>query len=305
MPAQKANTMAFSGEYSVAACVLHWGDPELTKRCVDSLQAQLPAVSVLVVANDDQWRPGLGRSPEVIRTGQNLGYTGGMNAGLRWAVSQGFEFVALLTNDGWFPERNSLAILTDALRTNERIAACGPKLFRRVEDGSMAEWSVGTRSYPKQAPEPSVHRPEGLPSSSAGVGWIGGSCIVMRTGAVRDVGPLDDRFFMYLDDVDWCYRALIHGWYLCRDDRASYFEEASASTSRVPGLREYYMTRNGLVTARRYRGALDVATATLRALRMTLGLARRRDPLWRWVAQGTLDFYLGRMGPNRSLHVKR
>jgi GT2 family glycosyltransferase len=256
------------------------------------------------VANDDGWKVGRDMPVKLIRTGRNLGYAGGMNVGLRWATDQGFEYVALITNDGWFRDTNSIVTLADHIRMDQGIAAIGPNLFRRTGE-ELRPWFPQTDIYPRQAPKAAVPVQNGPHGRMIGVGWLGGSCLFVRTAAVDDIGFFDESLFMYAEEVDWCYRALIRGWGLSRDESVSFFEEASASSSRVPGLKEYYMTRNRLVTARRYQGPRQVAQLTISSLRQAIGLARRRDYHWRWVARGIVDSMVGRMGRREDLHPER
>ncbi len=44
------------------------------------------------------------------------------------------------------------------------------------------------------------------------VAWVSGACLAARRGMVKEIGPLDEGFFMYYEDVDWCYRARAAGW---------------------------------------------------------------------------------------------
>jgi hypothetical protein len=64
------------------------------------------------------------------------------------------------------------------------------------------------------------------------------------------------------------------------------------------------MTRNRLVTARRYHGSRQVVQLTISSLRQAIGLARRRDHHWRWVARGIVDSMVGRMGQREDLHTE-
>ena len=290
------------GEPTVLACVLHWGDPGLTSRCVASLVSQQPHISVLVVANDDAWTSESAAGVDVLATRRNLGYAGGMNAGLRWAMARGYDYIALITNDGWFQDTSAIDALVTTVKGDERMAACGPKLVRKRRSGEAIEWTLGSEEYPHDAPKGSVVRPTGLADSIKDVGWVGGSCMVLRVGAIREVGLLDEDLFMYSEEVDWCFRALLAGWYLCRNEEVVFFEEASASASTVTGLKDYYMTRNRLAISKRYEGRIELAIATLKASRVAIGLARRGDHRWKWVASGVVDFYRNRMGANPDLH---
>ena len=287
---------------AVAACVLHWGDDNLTSRCVASLQAQRPPVSVVVVSNGSPWRGEGQDSVEAIATSGNLGYTGGMNVGLQWAIEHGFDVITLITNDAWLPDVHAVRNLVSDLVEDERIAATGPRFFHHQADGSLLEAPFPVDQYPSQVTPGIGQSLERFAPHLTHTALLGGTCLTIRTSALEDVGLFDERLFMYFDEVDWCYRTLIGGWQLCRDERVSCFEEMSASSSRVLGLKEYYMTRNRLSISRRYRGPMEVLRVSARAVRMAAGMARRQDPRWPWVVRGAIDFYMGRTGQRLDLH---
>jgi GT2 family glycosyltransferase len=276
----------------------------LTERCVDSLLEQTPAVSIVVVDNDGGWSPEHRAAVDVLKTERNLGYTGGMNMGLRWALARGHDHVVLVTNDGWLEAPDGISTLVHDLDMTERLGACGPKLLRRAADGTLKPFTLAADAYPTSAPEETLPRPTGLSPKMKEVPWVGGSCLALKADAVTDVGFLDESLFMYVDEVDWCLRARMRGWSLAVDDRVSFCEEASASSSTVPGLKEYYMTRNRLIVLRRYGSRLALVYAVVRAVRLTVGLARRHDPSWRWVAMGGIDFLRGRSGMNAMIHAQ-
>ena len=47
------------------------------------------------------------------------------------------------------------------------------------------------------------------------VDWVIGACMIVRRAALADVGAMDERFFLYFEDVDWCYRVWQGGWKVC------------------------------------------------------------------------------------------
>jgi GT2 family glycosyltransferase len=276
----------------------------LTERCVDSLLEQTPALTIVVVDNDGGWSAGHRAGVDVLRTDRNRGYTGGMNLGLKWALARGYDYIVLVTNDGWLEDPHGISALVDDLDMTDRLGACGPALLRRAADGSLKPFAIAANSYPRSAPEGALSRPVTLPPSMKGVPWIGGSCLALKADAVTDVGLLDESLFMYVEEVEWCFRARMRGWFLAVDERVSFCEDASASSSTVPGLKDYYTTRNRLIVLRRHGSAKDLVYAGVRAARLTIGLARRRDPSWRWVAMGAIDFLRGQTGMNPTIHSR-
>jgi N-acetylglucosaminyl-diphospho-decaprenol L-rhamnosyltransferase len=156
------------------------------------------------------------RYPAVIlfEEATNAGFARACNDGLR--ASHG-RYVMLLNSDTLALD-DALPRVVSFLDANPIYAACGPRLVNR--DGSVQSsgylfttladilWeSLGlTRSFPNS---PLFNR-RGLGgadlSDTREVDWVSGACLAVRREVMDDVGLLDDGFFMYDEDVDWCYR---------------------------------------------------------------------------------------------------
>ncbi len=118
----------------VLVIVLNWNGGEVTRRCVEQVRRQSHhAVDLLVVDNDstDGSREWLAdevlREDEILALPVNLGFTGGMNAGLHVAMEQSYEYVWLLNNDA-FPEPDCLARLVKEMEANPRAGIASPRL---------------------------------------------------------------------------------------------------------------------------------------------------------------------------------
>lgn len=74
------------------------------------------------------------------------------------------------------------------------------------------------------------------------VDWVSGACMVVRRKAIDAVGPMDERFFMYWEDADWCRRMWNHGWHVVYYPRASvyHFAGKSADKNRFQSAIEFH-----------------------------------------------------------------
>jgi N-acetylglucosaminyl-diphospho-decaprenol L-rhamnosyltransferase len=157
----------------------------------------------------------------LIRAPRNGGYAYGNNLALRRC--QG-ETILLLNPDTLLPP-GGLDSLADKLRQHPEAGIVGPKLLR--PDGSMH--LACRRSFP--TPPVAFYRLSGLsrlfprsrrfgqynltyvdPDQAIEVDAVCGACLVIRRAVIDRIGLLDERFFMYGEDLDWCLRARLAGW---------------------------------------------------------------------------------------------
>lgn len=157
----------------------------------------------------------------LIRSPRNGGYAFGNNQALR--VARG-EAVLLLNPDTLLPP-GSLRALLDKLHEHPQAGIIGPKLLR--PDGSMH--LACRRSFP--TPSVAFYRLTGLsrlfpksrhfgrynltyidPDIPIDVDSVCGACLLVRRAVVERIGLLDERFFMYGEDLDWCLRTRQAGW---------------------------------------------------------------------------------------------
>jgi GT2 family glycosyltransferase len=212
---------------------------------------------------------------QVIRMQHNRGYAGGMNAGIRRHLEAGATHVLLATHDIVLRD-GALPALVGASERRPEYGALGPTLIDRRDGGVF---SLGVRALPGGG---LAHRRR-LPSGANGVldtDAIDGALMLLRADALRAVGPLDDRFFMYYEESDLLLRLRRAGWKVgvVLDAVA---EQQSGVTSH-PGAFGYLMARNGLEYARRSAGPAGIAMTLVRQLldtAMVLAepVRRRRD----------------------------
>lgn len=194
----------------------------------------------------------------LIRNPRNNGFSAGNNLALRQILGEQSnpesDYLMLLNNDT-VVEPDALDQLIEYMETHPDVGAVGPKLL--LLDGSLD--LACRRSFP--TPAVSFYRMTGLsrvfprsprfgrynmtyldPDVETEVDALVGAALVVRAGVVREVGLLDETFFMYGEDLDWCYRIKAYGWRIVYDPRAViHHHKRAASTRRaIPSIRAFY-----------------------------------------------------------------
>ena len=303
----------------VYAIVLNWNGWQDTVRCLASLRASVgldPRVVVVDNGSTDgstkRLAPLLGPSrDELLCAEHNLGFTGGVNLGLRHAHDHGADYFFLLNNDATVAP-DCLARLVVAAASRPDIGFVGPKIVWEGEPGRL--WSAGM-SVAWPAARVNAHYNEPDDGRFDGRRLVEGltGCALLVTPAVLDrAGLLDDRYFAYYEDLDWRLRARRVGLRALYAGDARAAHQGSATTNRGAGrsqsaLANYYGARNGLLfMATHTPPALrpltlaafcaTLLTAMVRVLAGGLmgrpGAARRA----RAIALGALDAARGRFG---------
>jgi GT2 family glycosyltransferase len=190
------SALASAGPIAVEWLVVDNGSTDGTP---EAIERELPEVRVL-------------RAP-------NLGFAHGNNVALRHATGR----YVLLMNPDVEIERGTLSRLVAALDERPEVGAAG--VLQRGTDGALLP---SIRRFPSPARDlgealfaprwPVLRRMQELDldfdsySRERPADWVSGAFLIARHEAVARVGPLDERFFLYSEEIDWCYRIRAAGW---------------------------------------------------------------------------------------------
>jgi GT2 family glycosyltransferase len=191
----------------------------------------------------------------VFENAENVGYARAVNRGIR--ESSG-EFVLVLNPDCEFHPR-ALAILVDYLRAHPKAGVAGPRILN--PDGSIEysarsfpphltflfnRYSLLTRLFPDNPYSRRYLLTDWDRASVRSVDWISGACMLVRRSAIDEVGPMDEAFFMFNEDVDWCRRMKLAGHDVVCVPDAAVVHHIGASRRKV-AARVIYGRHRGMI----------------------------------------------------------
>lgn len=257
---------------TLSIVVVNWNTRELLRQCIESIYATVPPISFEAIVVDNDSSDGSAdmvadRFPGVtlVRSGGNIGFSAGNNMGFARATGQ---YVMLLNPDAELLP-GAASTMIEFADAHPEVAFVGPKLLNT--DGSLQK---NGRKFPGLLREVLgitrlyrliwgyYDRKMGWGRDdfdvTAEVDEVSGACILARKIAIDRVGGLDERFFMYYEEVDWCLRMRKAGW------RVYYLPSAEvkhhwASGAKKTGLRgshvfmdsqyKYFLKHHGILQA--------------------------------------------------------
>ena len=285
--------------------VLTWNGRQDTIELLDSLEgAHRAGVQILVVDNgssDGTLAAVQDTYPwaRTLQTGENLGYAGGNNRGIDYAIAQGAETICVLNNDT-IATPDFLPPLIESVVDQE--VAVSPDIRYQSDPGTS--WFRGARL------DRSLGSARHLVASEQQDGnvpfdteLLSGCCIVASSNTWRQVGGFDEDYFLIFEDSDWSMRARASGVRLQVVPMSKIMHKGSRSFRDVAdSLGYYYFVRNGLEFSRRWLG-LSGDLRFIRSLVIRPIAASVRLRAWRRVGHlsvfcvaGVLSFALRRFG---------
>ena len=225
--------------------ILNYKTKGLVKQCIRNVKVSTANLDYEIIIVDNGSNDGVEEMirenfPEIkfIQTGKNLGFAAGNNIGIKQA--QG-KYIMLLNPDVTVLN-GSIEKMVNFMENNPEAGLAGPRLIN--PDGT---YQISCRTF--QTPKLILYRrtPLGLlpfarkilvehlmlafnHQENREVDWVMGACMLARKSALDKVGMLDERFFFYVEDMDWCRRFWMNGYkvyYIAEAEMVHLFERAS------------------------------------------------------------------------------
>jgi len=254
------------------------------------------------------------RFPHVrlIENDRNLGFVGGNNVGLRHALEEGADYALLLNNDT-VVDPSLVRLLVEVADSNPDVGVAGPTIC--YYDRPDCIWSAGGAIDWRQGRTRMI----GLNERDVGqfghspreVDFVTGCAMLVRRAALEQVGLLDERFFAYYEDAEWCVRMRRAGFKVVHVPEARLWHKITPERRADSPVVHYYMTRNRLLflKATGASGAAWLHTLFAEYLRTLLSWTVR--PRWQArraqrnaMLKAVFDFAVGRTGPVRIQNTR-
>lgn len=256
----------------LSVVIVSWNVRALLERCLTSLErtrlghAWQCEVIVVDAASTDGSPDMVRRSfpwVQLVTSDVNLGFTRGSNLG----VAQSSGRYLLLLNPDTEARENAVSEMFAYMEGHPDVGVLGPRLL--FPDGGV---QPSRRRFPTLATAliESTVLQQWLPHSSIlqryyvqdhsddeeqDVDWLVGACLVIRRAAWEQTGPLDEHFFMYSEELDWCKRAKQSGWRVVYLPTATVVHHEGQSSAQVVAARHIYFQSSKVLYFRKHHGA--------------------------------------------------
>ena len=247
-----------SQQPDISIITINYNGLEETCQLIESLQ-QYPqdcSYELIVVDNGSIQNEALllqKKYPEVhvIRSEQNIGFSGGNNLGIQTAKGKG---IFLLNNDT-LVTANDLKYLYERLYSSPVIGAVSPKIkfafppqhIQFAGFTPLSKYTLRNRTIGYNETD------EGQFDIPQETSYLHGAAMMVKREVVEQVGRMPEIYFLYYEEMDWCTQMTNAGYELWYEPRCTVFHKESQSTGQFSKLRTFYMTRNRLLYTRRNR----------------------------------------------------
>ncbi len=293
----------------VSIILLNFNNHHFTLDCIRSLgEVTYPNLETIVVDNGSKRE-----SVEAIKsaypdtmlldTGVNRGFTGGNNVGIDYALKHGADYIMLLNNDTTVAP-DMFDLLIDVMEKDPSIGVTGPMIY--YYDDPNLIWSVGGSIDWKHGTSSMVglnEKDQGqFGSETTPVDFISGCALLGRRNVWEKVGGLDDDFFIYYEETEWCVRAGRAGFKLAYVPKAKMWHKIPLEARATSSWAYYYMTRNRFLFLRKTRAGFEtwlrvwfeyIRTMASWTLKPKWADRRHLRPV---MIRAISDYYRGRLG---------
>jgi len=236
-------------ELKVVIVILNWNGLADTLECLASLSDLSYGNFEVIVVDNGSDQPeaekiqAAFRSVTVLRNHKNFGYAAGNNLGIRHAMERGADYVWLLNNDTVVAP-DCLAELVAAGGSQQRVGLLSPVIYHYASPADIQfSGTILDRRREEQITLKSLQDTHA--ASQAGPVFLWGTALLVKRHVVNTIGLLDERYFAYHEDLDYCLRATAAGFQaLVVPEAALRHRSARSLGSEDSPVKEYLLVRN-------------------------------------------------------------
>ncbi len=239
---------------------------------------------------------------KLIENSENIGFSAANNLGIKYALENGADYIFLLNPDT-LVSKNLISELVEAMSKDSQVGVLSPKIYfapgfefhkdkyQKKDLGKVFWYAGGIVDWKNVLPS---HRgvdeiDHGQYDTIEETDFVSGCAMFIRKDVFKKIGFLDERYFLYFEDLDFCQRAKKKGLKVVYVPTQAVWHKNARSSAVGSITQDYYTTRNRLLFGLTYanlRAKLALLKESLKFL-LTASVARRK---------GVIDFYLRKFG---------
>lgn len=188
----------------------------------------------------------------VINSGDNLGFSGGNNVGIKYAIENKTDYILLLNNDTIVESDFLNYMVDDCLNNNDNIVVANKIMYLKEKSkiwyGGGSFSSITSRTIAYGINEEDI----GKCNLKMKVSFASGCCMLIPVEVIQNIGFMNEEFFLYCEDTDYCQRIQNAGYMIIYEPKSKIYHKVSASTNKITGVQTYYLVRNKLYIVKKY-----------------------------------------------------
>ena len=255
---------------SIAVILVNWKKYNLTSKCIDSLnKSNYKNFKIILVDNEYSEKSLIELKNKyneliVFKEKNNLGFAGGNNIGIRYALENDYDYIMLLNNDTEVKE-NFILPLVERIEKDHSLGAVQP-LILNFSNKSII-WNAGGKLNKFLGLTSTRLNNNKLNSSIVFddyTDWISGCCILIKSEILTKVGLLDEKFFNYYEDVDWSLRMKNLGYDLGFVKESIIYHHGSSSSKNkktkegvISSKIHYFNIRNHILLLKKHKNLFN------------------------------------------------
>lgn len=254
----------------ISVIIVSWNVKRLLQQAIEALLASDVAMPLEIIVVDSASHDGSAAmvastfpTVKLIASPENLGYAGGNNAGAAAATG---DFLFFLNPDTKV-NGQTIAILADYLTQHPQVGAIGPKMYygdgsiqssvRRFPTVASMFWesTLLEQWFPDNAVSQAYKYSQRPLTEAIAVDWLVGAALFIRKSVWDSIGPLDEAYFMYFEETDWCRRCAEAGWAIHYVPGAELIHYEGQSSQQVVAARTIRFQRSKIRYAQKWLGS--------------------------------------------------
>lgn len=298
----------------VGVIILNTNRKEDTLACLSSLQKsqyQNTIVWVLDNASTDGSVEAIEKNfpqTRIINLTENKGYAGNNNVGISTALEAGANWILIL-NEDTILDSCTISNLIQFAISQPQAGILGPLVYH-FDEPCVIQSAGGIITKNWEAVHIGQNEPDqGQYPEPLQVDWISGCALLISREVIQQVGVIDERYFYYWEETEWCIRTRNAGWQIWMVPQAKIWHKGVQREYQPSPNVTYYATRNRLITLSKHHAPLYNRLSVNLSLLRTL-LAWSIKPKWKnrkshrnALLQGMIDYYSKRFGVRRKIKI--